>query len=93
MPKRDLKSSAVARRMELADQETRKPERNKTVNTEIQEPRIKCTYDLSQNTVEGLEEARLKLRRMVGRSVKRYEIIEASLKLTLEDLEKLAGRL
>jgi hypothetical protein len=79
--------------MELADQETRKPEIHKPVNTGIQGPRIKCTYDLSQNTVEGLEEARLKLRRMVGRNVKRYEIIEASLKLALEDPERLAGRL
>ena len=93
MTRRNLKSSAVARRMELANQETGKPAIRKPVNTEIQETRTKCTYDLSQDTVEGLEEARLKLRRMTGRNVKRYEIVEASLMLALEDLEKLAGRL
>ena len=96
MPKRSLKSAAVDRRMELAEEEIKKP-----VNTGIQKPRktgtqedrIKCTYDLAPDTVEALEEARLKLRRITGRNVKRYEIIEAALALALEDLEKVADRL
>ena len=35
----------------------------------------------------------MKLRRLAGRNVKRYEIIEAALALALEDLKKVAGKL
>lgn len=100
---KSLKAAAV-RRMELAEEETRKPVNTgiqeprkrgnrKPVNPGTQETRIKCTYELAPATVEALENARLKLRRMAGRNVKRYEIIEAALSLALEDLEKLAGKL
>ena len=93
MSKRDLKSLAISRRLELADQEVSRPELHKNVKPEIQEKRVKCTYELSLAAFEGLEEARLKLRRLVGRNVKRYEIVEASLNLALENPEKLATRL
>ena len=106
MSKISLKTAA--RRMELADTETGKQETPEPVNTGNKEPRkrgrspvptgtienrIKCTYGLDTKTVEALEGARLELRRMVGRNIKRYEIIEAALALALEDLKKVAGKL
>ena len=100
MAKRSLKESADKRerRMALADEEASKPAtplpgktaRQKAVNTEI---RIKCTYELSEDTVDTLEASRLKLRRLVGHNVKRYQIVEAALKMALSDLDKLAGEL
>ena len=100
MAKRSLKDSAdkQEKRMTLADKEAAKPATplpgkpgiQKPGNTEI---RIKCTYELSEDTVDMLEASRPKLRRLVGHNVKRYQIVEAALKMALSDLDKLAGEL
>jgi len=85
--------------MALAEREAVNTEKQENVKLEIEErrsardqekePRIKCTYELSEDIVDSLEAVRPKLRRLVGYNVKRYQIVEAALKLALGDMDRL----
>ena len=74
------------------NQETRKPERQKNGNSGkpekgIASSKVKVTYEFSEDTVDGLEGARIKLRKILGRRASRYEIVEAALQIAIEELD------
>ena len=73
--------------------QTRKPPKQQKIEPlnpeEIRaDERIKCTYRLEPEVYDSLEEAKTKLRRLKGRRVKQYEIVETALRIVLDDLEK-----
>lgn len=72
--------------------ETRKPENQEKGKPGRQEEgavtsKVKVTYEFSEDTVDGLEEARIKLRKILGRRASRYEIVEAALQIAIEELD------